>query len=236
MLVTFAVGLSVAIVALAAYLTIRHQLQSSLDSRCTAGRWSRRRYEPAAVRRQRHPGLHAGRDRHDGRLRVRQRAHRDDRRGEQRQDRPRRPGARGRPRHHLLLPDDLRAQRRLPRRDGPHRLRRGRAGGRPVAGPERGHPGHARSGDADLRPGRGGHGRAGRLGGGPQRPASGTAAHPRRRGHRPHRAARPDPGRGQRRDRPAGPGLQLDADLAVGLPATGSASWSPTPATSCGPR
>ena len=58
----------------------------------------------------------------------------------------------------------------------------------------------------------------------------------RRRGHRPHREARPD-----RRSRattrsPGWPARSTRCSPRCRPPATGSASWSPTPATSCAPR
>ena len=57
-----------------------------------------------------------------------------------------------------------------------------------------------------------------------------------RREHRPHREARADRRRGQRRGRPAGGRVQRDAGRRSRRAATGSAGWSPTPATSSAPR
>ena len=50
LLTTFAVGLSVAIVALAAYLTVRHQLQSTMDESLHRRAYEGARFDPAAER------------------------------------------------------------------------------------------------------------------------------------------------------------------------------------------
>ena len=72
--------------------------------------------------------------------------------------------------------------------------------------------------DAAVRPGRRDRRGRRRLGRRAQRPASGTPAHPQRRADRPHRGPPTAAGRGGRRDRPAGDGVQRHAGRAVGVP------------------
>ncbi|WP_278257691.1 hypothetical protein [Nocardioides convexus] len=122
--------------------------------------------------------------------------------------------------------------RALPRGRRPHQARRARAGHRPAAGGPGPYPGPAGLGDRGLRCLRRPRRRPGGLGGREQRPAPGTTPDLVGRGHRPHRGLHPHAGRGRRRDRPAGHGVQPHAARAGREPGPSAANSSRTPATS----
>ena len=232
-----AVGLAVAIVALGAYVTVRMQLQSSLDESLVdradgRGRGSSTRSPQRPTCRRScsvRPTYAIGFIEFDGHV-----AASSDQRRRDPARRPRARGGRG----------DAKLSLRTVRAGGvdyrvvavPPRATGHRAGGRPVAGAPAARAHQARAGDAALRRRRGGRRRAGRLGGGPQRPAAGAAAHRGRRGHRPHRGAGT---RSRSRATTRSPGWRRRSTRCSPRsppPGTGSAGWSPTPATSCARR
>ena len=218
LLTTFAVGLSVAIVALAAYLTVRHQLQSTLDESLHRRAYRGRRatsLDQLTVHR--HPGVDARRRRHQVGYIAADGA-------------PRRPRDPASDRSRSARPELAVAQgsehyscRTLTAGGGDYRVAAVPRHRRLALVVAQSLESNEHTLDklglvmflfgARRRDRRG----ARRLGGGPQRPAPRAPADRRRRGHRPHRAARPDRGRGQRRDRPAGPRVQRDARRAVRL-------------------
>ena len=155
LLTTFAVGLSVAIVALAAYLTVRHQLQSTMDESLHRRAVLRR---PATTGEQLHraarsrPGCRARRTRWWATSPPTASPGRPPRRNEQPIPLSGPELAVAQRHQHLVLPDRSRPRRRgLPGRDGAHVQRRHRARGGPVAGAQRAHARQARPGDVLLR-------------------------------------------------------------------------------------
>ena len=238
LLTTMAVGLAVAIVALGAYVTVRMQLQSSLDDSLVD------RAEAAAAQpvldqitdELRRAAVHARRLRRADRVRRARRPVPLPRPG--RRDPARRARVRGR---RAATPSAACA------RSAPAAPTTGssRCRPRPTASRWSSPSRWSRSSDLLTKLGlvtllfgiAGDHHRRGRrLGGGPQRAAAGAPADRRRRGHRPHRAAWR---RSRSRATTRSPGWRRRSTRCSPRSrprGTGSAGWSPTPATSCGPR
>ncbi len=238
LLTTFAVGLSVALVALAAYLTVRHQLQATMDRSLHQRAYVSAQHRPGAVLRQRRAGVPAGSHRQQGRLPVRERPRGHHRWTERRQDRPRQPGARGRPRRpEVVVPHDRGQQRhRLPGRHRADQHRRGGVRRRAVDGVQRAHPRQARPDPVHLRRSRGDRRRPSPAGVWRATACGRCVASPTppRRSRAP-RSSTPSTSRATTRS-PGWPARSTRCSPRCPRRGTGSGSWSPTPATSCAHR
>ena len=195
LLTTMAVGLAVAFVAAGAYVTVRMQLQASLDDSLRERAHVAAKYD-ALARSDVPPSLLGAADVRMayvldtgvGQMLDNDRAGASARRARagrgQGQVARQRPDAAGR---HRGLPGRRRADRGEERRGSGHRPVVGAAAERA------GSPGHR---DDRLRRGRRDPGRHRRLAGGPQRPAPGAPADHRSGGQGPHRGPATAPGRG----------------------------------------